>query len=455
MEESTSSGSSKKKQKKERDKTTQRQISQGPELQSTDITTGNFDLIPEFPNEVTLGPLMASMRWYMKPLLMTLSRAWAEALRNSQYTTSQYQPYALKNSVILYAHTPRMGNDNTLTLHIYQDGILRRLPLPSGIDGELVRFFLSDQCIYALTPHYVDQEYMYKINKLDLGGGMFKWQSLTPLPNIGERISISSVISEDGDSTHDYLWIQSNEIDIEEIIYSKTGQRVILDDGNDWSTWKLHTTTRDGQCKYIPPHLTPAQPVENSGNHPPQYLDISSIDRLRPRHLYKLFTAYEYSLKLKDLDIIKPTVEPEFLLVFKDDHSECGIRGVHCIRNKVKTDGNIKFLLYKKDLQNAERLEGKELAEVFKSWRNFLSNWRLSLPEHISAVKFTADLSHRMDGWQRQLSLPSSNKNGFILNKQSTIKLAQQGTIYIYAYIATICTNMYLQGGPNINILTS
>ncbi|GLJ28965.1 hypothetical protein SUGI_0571500 [Cryptomeria japonica] len=438
--------------KKMKSKDPQSQFSEELQLHCT-TTSNNFDLIPVLPNDITLGPIMAYMPWHMKPLLMTLNKTWAYALNNPQCAIPHYKPNALKNSVIFYAHT-QIDNDNTLFLFIYQRGILRKLPPPPHISAEsykFTRFFVTDQCVYALTPCSAQDKDMYNVEMLDLGGGITRWQTLPQLPDIGDCIYITSMLNEDGNSTHDYIWICSDSIRgiTEECIYLSMGHRVIMDDADDWSAWELHKITDKGQSRSIPP--PPAPPIEKFENHPPEYLDIYSTDELRPRHLYKLFTVTEYGLHLNHQGLFEPTIEPGYLFLFKDDYYQGAITGLHSVRKEVDSDGSMKLISYRKDLQNAEVLAGDELNEFYDSWRNFLSNWRRFLPENISAVKFTSDLSQKMDEWQKQFSLPSSKGDGLVLNETSTVKVVQQGTIYIYAYIATKCTNnMYFQGDEQL-----
>ncbi|KAH9323488.1 hypothetical protein KI387_018127, partial [Taxus chinensis] len=157
-----------------------------------------------------------------------------------------------------------------LSLHIYKDGILRRLPLPphsAAKSYESTKFLVSDQCVYALsTPSTVaptpDKDNkttstMYSISKLDVGVGLINWQTLPPLPKIGNHVHISSRISDDGKSTIDYMWMRDSGI--REPNYIPIQVRRAIAEANDWSTSEMHTTTQGGQCKIRNP--PPARPL--------------------------------------------------------------------------------------------------------------------------------------------------------------------------------------------------
>ncbi|KAH9304206.1 hypothetical protein KI387_008610, partial [Taxus chinensis] len=172
--------------------------------------TTNSDLIAGVHNDITVGCIISRLPWYEIPLLRTLNRTWHNTLNNSNYANyfRHYQCRVLDKSIIFYTKNTSTGGRN---LRLYQDGVVRRLPLPHSIPSRsMLKILVTGHCIYFLTLSEHDQS-MYNVYRLDLARGIIEWQRLAPLPNRGNYVYIAR--SPDGNSA--YMLMLNDAISVE------------------------------------------------------------------------------------------------------------------------------------------------------------------------------------------------------------------------------------------------
>lgn len=403
--------------------------------------TSNSDLIAGVHNEITMGCIISRLPWYEIPLLRTLNRTWDATLKSSNYANyfRHHQCHVLAKSIVFYMKSASTGDHKLL---LYQNGLVRRLPLPCSIPSRsMLKILVTGHCIYFLTLAENDQS-MYNVYTLDLARGMIGWQSLSPLPNRGNCVYVARC--PDGNSA--YMLMLNDTL-------SKEAE-------NKWSVW-MHKIKANGsfsKWRSIPLSL-PLLNQLTKKSYPPKYLDIQTSDE--KRHIYGRVSPVSLS-QLAIMKICEPEHHhyPEVLLVFREDHGF----GVVSKISRICWHGNSQHerftvLLNKIKVQNVEEddtIKDQGEPSAFQRW------WRSRCGNELMGgdQKATFKLDKR---WLGMETIFSFEENNYMLNK--SFMLGHQGFVWPYIRLASawppemtfqyVVNREYIRGGGKFWLDTS
>jgi len=414
-------------------------------------------LVTGLVDSVVLGevvPRMCRLPWNQRPPLRTLNQSWNKAMteRFPIYHQRLHNPPNILSNALILSHmkqTLAPDKESSYRLvslwvcrpsdnngHICEGAITIRLPEHPIVEVKkynFAKFVCDNHRVFSFTPSVVTvtedpkvRQNIYNVWMLDLTDFNVHWKRLPPLPRLGNCVYASSSLSGDKSS---YIWQRKRSG------YSEA-------DG-----WKL-SAVRSGEdqnmnslkCKWHWEHI-------NVNTRPPKNLNFDLMSERLPLYV-EIEQRYDRERRVVvKKELYRRCPIPEYTLTKTTDNRSYGVMISGSISEFYLFDimferGGICIFKIGPHEEMARTVEEQEWDDFVRYWNDSMRGqgayemphkWHVDSQEK-SAMKILIQV--HLWRYRQDLKLTEKVKRE-VVNKHSTMRLAQKGPIYLYSYLGT------------------